>query len=346
MTENAVLRVEKGASRILPNCLRQRGAFTLVELLVVLSVIAILISLLLPAVQMAREAGRRISCQNNLKQLGLAMHNHHAAFQQFPPGRGTPFPGTFSAHAYLLPYCEGLAFNLIDFHSPPITFTLASGKVLDGSNNFAAATSVLPIFQCPSDPNQNGRLLNSEFAATNYAACSGTGQVDYGSLTDADGVFFSGSNTRFRDLTDGSSHTVAFSERVVGPGIAVPLTGQVATDDRQQPPTVMWEISSPAITTPSACADRTNGNWYVQRGEKWIMGNYGNTLYNHYYAPNARWVDCMNIRQQSGLMSARSAHLGGVGVLHCDGSVHFVSNSIDLSIWRGMASRDGGEILP
>ena len=140
---------------------------TLVELLVVIAIISVLMSLLLPAVQSAREAARRITCQNNLKQLGLAMQNHHAAYQSFPPGRGTPFPATFSALAYLLPFCEGLVYKQIDFGSPPITFTLASGKVLDGSRNFSAATTRMSLFGCPSDPNHRGRICGSDFAATN-----------------------------------------------------------------------------------------------------------------------------------------------------------------------------------
>lgn len=224
-----------------------RHGFTLVELLVVIAVIGILVSLLLPAVQAAREAARRIYCQNNFKQLGLAMQNRHAAFRSFPAGRGS-FPGTFSAHAYLLPYCEGLAYNGIDFGSPPITFNLANGRVLDGSSNLPAATSAMTIFRCPSDPNNYGRISGSEFAATNYAACSGSGRVAFGSLVNADGIFFSESKTRFRDIVDGSTHTVAFSERLVGSGTAKTSSyaGKPAVD--------MWEIGSVTTTTPIACA--------------------------------------------------------------------------------------------
>jgi prepilin-type processing-associated H-X9-DG protein len=105
----------------------------------------------------------------------------------------------------------------------------------------------------------------------------------------------------------------------------------------------MWEISDRSVPTPDSCRSLSSGSWYGARGEKWIIGNYGNTLYNHYYCPNAADWDCMNITQQMGLTTARSFHPGGVGVLFGDGSVRFVEDSIDLTIWRGLATPAGGE---
>lgn len=313
---------------------RSSDAFTLVELLVVLAIVAILVGLLLPAVQSAREAARAIACKNNAKQLGLALHNHHATYKRFPPGRGAPFPAVFSAHSYLLPFAEGLAFDHIDWNSPPISFSLASGSVLDGSANYVAATSSLSIFVCPSDPNSGGKIPGSEYAATNYAACAGSGLVRNGSLNDADGLFFSGSKIGFRDITDGSSNTVAFSERLVGRGMVT--SGGVHHATRF----AMWEIGDVTEPTAQACTSRANGSWYFFRGEKWIMGNYGNTLYNHFYGPNATQADCMNIRQQSGLMSARSLHAGSVVVLWADGSVRSIDQQIDLGLWQSLSTRD------
>jgi hypothetical protein len=304
----------------------------------VIAIIGILVSLLLPAVQAAREAARRLYCQNNVKQLGLALHNHHAAFKRFPPGRGAPFPGVFSAHAYLLPFCEGIVYNQIDLGAPPITFNLASGRVLDGSRNYPAATTAMAIFTCPSDPHSNARIPGSEFAATNYAACAGSGRISLGSLADADGIFYSGSKVGFRDILDGSSNTVAYSERLTGRGTPSSSASRIV------PQADMWEISDTSLPTPSNCSARGNGSWYAFRGEKWIMGNYGNTLYNHYWPPNATNYDCMNVRQQSGLMSARSAHTGGVVVLLGDGSVRFAAQTIDLRTWRDLSSRQGGEV--
>ncbi len=308
---------------------------TLVELLTVIAIVGILIALLLPAVQSTREAARRMSCQNNLRQLGLALQNHHAATKRFPPGRGGPFPRVFSAHAFLLPYCEGTAYGQIDLTRPPITFTLSSGAVLDGSANQRAAAAAVPVFLCPSEIASGGRVPGSSFGATNYASCAGSGTIGHGTLSDADGVFYSASQTRFRDLLDGSSHTAAFSERILGGSVPAAASGPA------DPRFSIWEFADRRDTTAAQCGERGGGSWYDDRGEKWIMGNYGNTLYNHALPPNGRDWDCMNITQQMGLMAARSFHPGGVHVALCDGSVRQLSDSVDLSLWRGLATRDG-----
>ncbi|GAB5403361.1 MAG: DUF1559 domain-containing protein [Aureliella sp.] len=312
--------------------LQNRLGFTLVELLVVIAVIGVLVSLLLPAVQHAREAARRVSCANNLKQLGLAAQNHHAAYNTFPAGRTGPFPKVFSAQAQLLPFCEGLAFNLIDWDSPPITF---SGRTFhDGSANLAAATSTLDVFSCPSD-SAGRRVPESKYGATSYAACSGSGVVDNGSLSVGDGIFLSVKSLRLGDILDGSSNTIAMSERLLGRG-----NGQDASFD---PRFDVWEISSRLPPTQEQCQAASGKSAYRLRGEKWIMGNYGNTLYNHLYTPNSELADCMNITQRFGRFAARSLHAGGVNVALADGSVRFASNSIDLNTWRSLSTRAGDE---
>jgi prepilin-type N-terminal cleavage/methylation domain-containing protein/prepilin-type processing-associated H-X9-DG protein len=310
---------------------RPRRGFTLIELLVVIAVVAVLVGLLLPAVQKVRAAAARAACGNNLKQIGIALHAHHDACQRFPAGRGTPLPVVFSAHAQLLPYLEQDNLrNTIDFTAAPTTFAVAGGPTYDGTANYPAATTVVKLFLCPADPTA-GRVPGLPYGATSYAANAGSGTVELGSLTGADGVFFLGSAIGFRDLADGSAQTAAFAERTVGPG----TTGA---------PPVQLVLERPAGTdpTPAGC-DAAAGAWNPERGGKWVLGNYGNTLYNHYHPPNAAAWDCMNVQQQKGLMGARSLHPGGVNVLYCDGGVRFVRDGVPLPIWRAAATRAGGE---
>jgi prepilin-type N-terminal cleavage/methylation domain-containing protein/prepilin-type processing-associated H-X9-DG protein len=313
--------------------MRRRGGFTLIELLVVIGILAVLCSLLLAAVQQVREAAARITCANNLKQIGVGLHHYHNAHGRFPPGRGTPLPAVFSAHAYLLPFLEqdGLQ-DLIDFTSAPTTFSIVGGPTYDGSRNYPAATTVVKIFVCPSDP-AGERVPGSPFGATSYSANAGSGTVNLGSLTQADGVFFLGSDVGFRNLTDGASQTAAFAERTLGPGDPA----------RAAPRQLILERPPGNDPTPAGCSNGT-GTWNAERGAKWILGNYGNTLYNHYYPPNVSVWDCMNVQQQKALTAARSGHSGGVTMLFCDGGVRFLVDGIALGVWRALATPEGGEV--
>jgi prepilin-type N-terminal cleavage/methylation domain-containing protein len=208
--------------------IRRRSGFTLVELLVVIAIIGVLVGLLLPAVQAAREAARRMSCSNNMKQIGLALHMHHDVFQQLPAGwngydqtSGQPYglgtPGWGWA-ARILPFIEqaNVEENLVDFDK----------AVTDPANNVVRLLQ-LPIYRCPSDVGEKTFLNIDEdtgegayqFAIANYVGAWGTGDVHVcgelppGVQCKSDGVFFHNSRIRFADIKDGLSQTFVAGER-------------------------------------------------------------------------------------------------------------------------------------
>jgi prepilin-type processing-associated H-X9-DG protein len=268
-----------------------------------------------------------------LRQVGLALHHHHDARNRFPPGRGTPTPYIFSAQAFLLPFVEenGLS-QAINFAAPPASFTVPPTTVYDGSVNAAAAAVVPAVLVCPSDGN-DGRVPGLAFGGTNYVGCAGSGASE-GNLSTTDGVFFLGSKTGFQSVLDGASMTAAFSERTLGQG-----TSAGSMPDLKR---VMREISPSASPTPANCLA---GAWNHERSGKWIVGNYGNTLYNHALPPNPADLDCMTGTQQKARAAARSNHPGGVNVAFCDGSLRFVGNSIVLPAWQDLSTRAGGEVV-
>lgn len=318
-----------------------RRGFTLVELLVVVAVIAFLIALLLPAVQAARAAAARATCLNHLHQLGLALHLHHDAHQRFPAGRGAPTPLVFSPQACLTPFLEqGNLRDLVNWAAPPSTFTVPPATVYDGAPNAVAAATVVSVFLCPADEGR-GRVPGSTFGGTNYAANTGSG-IDGGNLATADGVFPGSATIGFRDVTDGASQTIAFSERTLGVGSRRTISEQ--GDSRR----VMREIAGGASPDVALCSPAAPGGWNHERGAKWILGNYGNTLYNHALQPNADACDCLNATQQKGLLAARSRHTGVVQAVFCDGATRPIVDKIALDLWRSTATRAGAEatVLP
>ncbi len=310
---------------------RTRPGFTLIELLVVISIIAILVSLLLPAVQQVREAARKSQCQDHLHNLVIAVHNYEGAHRVFPPGT-LGFPWVFSAQAQLLPFIEQAGLqNLLNFNVPPLTF---NGAYPEGANNEEAARNQLNIYLCPSDAES---VPTSPFGAISYPACAGSGTINNGSSTAADGLIFARSSVRFADVTDGTSNTALFSESVLGDGVdAVP-----ASAHEQVRRTI--ELPGATATTPANCNGATT--WSGQRSAKWINGHYADTLYNHYYGPNSAMPDCNNGHHSTALTAARSMHPGGVQLGLADGKVRFVSENINLETWRALSTRADGEVV-
>lgn len=337
-----------------------RRGFTLIELLVVIAIIGMLVALLLPAVQAAREAARRAECNNHLKQIGLAMQNYHSAFNSFPPGRlrceAIAHQGRcFSAYAFLLPHLE---LNAVQ---QTVNF-LANPDVPDpvyGDANAKARFTHLPLLQCPSD---TYRILQAGCEVHNYPLSTGS-TFPVSTLNPSGvpvtGVFFENSHVGFRDITDGSSQTACISENT----LSAPGMGESASGFWNGQPTKGFVLTSgndnntagPELTNYSAQC--VAGNPIQQtRGSKWLYGAPGHSMYNHIRAPNDPNVDCRgglphSNRSPAGWnllshnVAAHSNHPDGVNALFCDGHVQFAVQTINLAIWQALGSRNGGEAV-
>ena len=314
---------------------RRRSAFTLIELLVVIAIIGVLIALLLPAVQSAREAARRAQCTNNLKQLGLALHNYHDTLGVFPLGRMTSSTNSFSPMARILPFVEqGNVASALNFDLPWST-----------PANGTAAAARLGLLLCPSDT----AATPDAWGGTNYRSNEGTSVAMWHGVSDTAGVnasipppnglFFAALRCKAADVRDGLSNTAAFSEHVLGD-----FDNAVATQEAD----TFWPQTYPA--TPDEAVQLCRAmNWRdvaYQRvsdvGAPWIYGYHSTTSYWHSGPPNSR--SCMF--PPSRIMTvANSRHPGGVNVGLADGSVRFVKDSVDLAAWRALGTRNGGEVL-
>jgi prepilin-type N-terminal cleavage/methylation domain-containing protein/prepilin-type processing-associated H-X9-DG protein len=339
--------------------LKRRPGFTLIELLVVIAIIGVLIALLLPAVQAAREAARRSQCVNNLKQIGIAMHNYHSSVNAFPVGFLYPRPGShdpqipalhyrWSALAQLSPYMEqSQVFNALNMDWP--TGSGAAGSY--GVNpwtffpaNQTVRQTVDRLFLCPSD---NGERVDPDSGPTNYVFCAGDGlnggRTVPGEVIGSNGSF-STTTVNLAAIRDGSSQTAAVAEQLLGPGgppfdVAArdPIPGELGR---------LIARSASLPLTDESCELAGRG-WRLDKGAGWWDGDYRNTIYNHYLTPNSPRNDCLGPfnPHSPAFKAARSNHPGGVNLLYCDGHVGFVKDTVNPIAWRAISTRSGGEVV-
>ena len=301
---------------------RQRRGFTLVELLVVIAIIGILVSLLLPAVQAAREAARRMQCANNLKQVGLALQNYHSTHNSLPIGWVVSPPDKVPDHtglAMLLPYLEQAHV--------PYDFSL---RQYDAGNDVARGTRIA-TFVCPSD-DAAGRKLNNDQARSNVVLCWGSEGMTSVSWTccssptpsmnvTTNGAFQIDDSLTLDRFTDGTSNTVLASEVISGKKDTDPA------DLRGSWPLVVHGSNYEHFETPNSSAADVMfpGHCSAELGMPCVS------------APD---FDASNWH-----IAARSRHPGGVNAAFADGHIDFVTDSVDLAIWRALGARNDGAVI-
>ncbi len=361
---------------------RRRG-FTLIELLVVIAIIAVLIALLLPAVQSAREAARRIQCVNNLKQIGLGLHNYHSANDTFPLGASCTGLGAgntihcgvwdaFSAQSLLLAYLEqGTIYNALNFSQSSTQFANSTG-----------ITVKIKSFLCPSDANAGAGSfsgswdVDGDFSNINsYGASTGTTYVPSDNSqggTSSTGMFSYSYAYGIRSCTDGTSNTVAYGEALVGAPPFQPVKGNGVGGSGGQP---QWgNLGNPPVTdafsnVPQVMSDLLgcNAAWqsgqiiYNTRGYLWAMGSTGFSMFNTIVPPSSTqypWNSCEFIGWGSGgvpswpnaanaqnFANASSNHPGGANILFSDGSVKFIKSTVAMTVWWSLGTKSGGEVV-
>ncbi|MGE3804845.1 MAG: DUF1559 domain-containing protein [Gemmataceae bacterium] len=317
----------------------KRRAFSLVELLIVIAIIGVLLALLLPAIQKARESANRTACSNNLRQIGIAVHSFSSLTGQLPLGQSADaFDG--SMLAALLPYLDQdvryQKFDLAqDAHSAAVN---AAGRAGD-----------IATFLCPSDPSRGAYIdpaSSSATGRTNYLGNLGAhGAVSEGSGSAAKpmqlrGVFARGQTIRLSDIRDGTTNTVMFAEIKRG---ASPQSDELDVK-RLTPPSWLPTLpmtASQYTVPPVAC--ESPPYTFNDRGLQYYRGLIHQSYYTHTLQPNSQRRDCINITGSAGHFAARSYHGGGVNVVLADASVRFVTDSVSKDAWIALGTRHGSD---
>jgi prepilin-type N-terminal cleavage/methylation domain-containing protein/prepilin-type processing-associated H-X9-DG protein len=358
-----------------------RRGFTLIELLVVIAIIAVLIALLLPAVQAAREAARRAQCVNNMKQIGIALHNYHDTNGAFPPGAliryllGNPSStaynnGDCSVHVRILPYIEQSAL----YNAANMNFGFFN--VTDGGQvkNSTVSVTALATFTCPSSPtpgwNMSGTSGYTARATGNSYFASMGSSLEFASNQSKgppNGPFpyygVNGHAIRIADITDGTSNTAGFGEWKIGSGILANLniqdvifsgtypSGTARNNGTLNFPNPTLVQAFPAWIANCARLYQANQGRAAKTptlGEAWAFGLPGYTQGTLALPPNARYPNC-NVNTSAiedvGMFNLSSFHAGGANVVMLDGSVRFLKNSLSNTTLWALGSMNQGEII-
>ena len=322
----------------------RRKGFTLIELLVVIAIIAILIALLLPAVQQAREAARRTQCKNNLKQIGLALHNYHDVYGTLPPGRTrNTYSGITSAWytgniawlpRILAQIDQAPLMNTIDWNLGQGTSGTDGHGGVNDTNPTGARRQIIPAFRCPSDPGTggvpwttpSGQKVTGQAPNAGYASGNYVGSVGRTTRLNANppGIFGQNTRTKFRDITDGTSNVLAVSEVVIG----------------------FYRVSGNDGGNNTACTgtskDTDNRR---QAGYSWFYAYFPQAaFFNTFVGPNSKEFDCGQNSDRVD-QAARSMHVGGVQAVLCDGAVRFISENVDLTTWNNLGNKADGNTI-